>query len=81
MLYFPTSRVMRSSGVELFATDTRFLGTQLYDRGFTEVGTSYGFSRVTVKGGKRYDSIFRIGVSALLARGNNDVVLNMGYYF
>lgn len=81
MLYFSTSRLMRSSGIELFATDTRFLGTTLYDSGFIEVGASFGISRVTLEGGKRYDNVLRIGVSGIIARGNNGLTLNTGYMF
>ncbi len=81
MLYFPTAGLLRSSGVELFATDTRYFGTKLYDSGYTEIGTSFGFSRVSLEGGKRYDSMLRIGVTGLIARGNNGITLNTGYSF
>jgi hypothetical protein len=81
MLYFPTAGLLQSSGVELFAADTRFFGTKLYDSGYTEVGTSFGISRVNLEGGKRYDSVLRIGATVQIARGNNAVTLNTGYYF
>ncbi len=81
MLYFSTAHLLRSSGIELFAMDTRYFGTKLYDSGYTEVGASFGFSRVSLEGGNRYDSVLRLGASGLFARGNNGITFNMGYSF
>lgn len=81
MLYAATPGLWRSSGIEVFAIDTRYLGSALYDMGYTEVGVSFGRSRVTIAGGKRYESVFRLGVSRLFARGNNTLVVNTGYMF
>lgn len=81
MFYTPTPNILPFSGIELFALDTRFFGSKLYNDSYTEIGTSFGFSRVSVEGAKRYDKIFRIGFSGIIARNNNGFMANMGYSF
>jgi hypothetical protein len=81
LFYFATPGLLRSSGFEMLAMDTRYFGTKLYDSGYTEIGTSFGFSRVTVESGTRYENILRVGVSGIIARGNNGITVNTGYFF
>lgn len=81
MFYASTAGLWRSTGIELFAVDTRYFGARLFDQGYTELGVSFGKSTVTVAQGKRYDSVIRIGGSYLFARGNSGFTVNTGYLF
>lgn len=81
LLYMKTPFILTGTGVELFAIDTRYVGTKLYNDGYDEFGFSFGLDRASFEAKKRKDTSLRIGISGIVAKNNNGIMLNFGYIF
>jgi hypothetical protein len=81
LYYVKTAGLMDNTGIELFVIDTRYLGTKLYNDNYQEVGLSFGFDRTSYESRRRSDKSLRIGVTSMIAKNNNGVMLNFGYSF
>ncbi|TCK60033.1 hypothetical protein [Seleniivibrio woodruffii] len=75
----------KTTSLELFVTDTRYFGSDLYIDQYNEIGFSYGFTKVTVKekGGKTkgYLSSLRGGVTYMTADDADGFTFNLGWSF
>lgn len=75
----------KTTSVELFVTDTRYYGSDLYVDSYNEVGFSYGFAKV--KQEKKKDKIknamskARVGFTYLFAHNVSGYSVNFGYSF
>jgi hypothetical protein len=82
MISIPTSKfglnmaMLPGADVQVFATDTRFWGTKLYEDNSQEVGFSIGSSQLKVIG---HD--LRVGVSYVHGPHSSGVLANLGFHF
>ncbi len=85
MLSIPTDGLYKDTLVEVFATDTRFFGSELYIDSYDEIGFAFGFSKFSIKEMPEYIvntmRDLRIGVSYLFASDSNLLTLNFGFTF
>jgi len=84
-LNIPADKLKEGTSFELFVTDTRYYGSELYVETFNEVGVSYGFSKVKEKekGGKitKIMKKARIGFTYMFAPNVSGYTVNLGYAF
>ena len=84
-LNIPTPRLAQDTSVELFLTDTRYFGSDLYIDQYNEVGFSLGIDRYTLtrhEGGYvNYLKRLRGGVKYLFSENSSGYSLNFGYTF
>ncbi len=85
MWSIPTPELWKKTTLQLFITDTRFFGSELYIDQYNEIGFSFGFSKNKRKAGgsriKNYLSDLQIGVTYLHANDSKGFSLNFGYKF
>jgi len=85
MLFIPTEKFRKNTGLELFFTDTRFTGTDLYIDSYNEIGFSWGSKKIkrkTVKGIiKNYLRDLRAGLTYTFSDDANGFSFNFGYTF
>ncbi len=71
MLSVPTSTWLhtpswfRNTVLELFVSDTRYFGTELFIDQYNEIGFAFGYNNTTTTKGKNYLTDFRLGLSYL----------------
>ena len=85
-LNIPSDGLKEGTSFELFVTDTRYFGSELYVETYNEVGISYGFSKVVEKdkGGKMAKLMrkARIGFTYMFAEeGVDGYSVNFGFAF
>lgn len=56
---------LRNTVLELFVSDTRYFGTELFIDRYNEVGFAFGYNNTTTTRGKNYLTDFRLGLSYL----------------
>jgi hypothetical protein len=85
MWMVPTEFMIKNTAVELFVTDTRYFGSDLFIDNYQEFGFSYGFRKTasktkgsTIKNLLRY---LRAGVTYIYSEQSSGVKLNFGYTF
>lgn len=84
-LNIPTDGLIKGTSLELFVTDTRYYGSDLYVDQYNEFGLSYGFAKISQK--KKGDKVYnlmrklRVGVSYLTADNVSGYTVNFGYSF
>jgi len=75
----------KTTSLELFVTDTRYFGSDLYIDQYNEVGFSYGFTKVTVKEKdgktKGYLRSLRGGLTYMTADDADGFTFNLGWSF
>lgn len=85
MLSVPTEIMLKRTSLELFITDTRYFGSDLYIDQYNEIGFSFGYrktERKTVLSKIRnYLNDFRIGVTYLYSDDSKGFSTNIGYSF
>lgn len=85
MWAIPTPEIMQRSTLELFVTDTRYFGSDLYIDQYNEIGFSFGFSKTERKTLaskiKNYLSDFRMGFTYLHSDNSKGFSVNLGYRF
>ncbi|MEE8540887.1 MAG: hypothetical protein V3S66_04415 [Desulfobacterales bacterium] len=85
MLYIPTDKFRKNTGIEVFITDTRFTGNDLYIDSYNEIGFSWGSKKIvrkTVKGIiKNYLRDMRAGLTFTFADDSEGISFNFGYTF
>ena len=84
-LNIPTPSLAQDTSVELYLTDTRYFGSDLYIDQYNEVGFSLGIDRYTLtrhEGGYvNYLKRLRGGVKYLFSENSSGYSLNFGYTF
>lgn len=84
-LNIPTPQLSQDTSVELFLTDTRYFGSDLYIDQYNEIGFSVGIDRYTLKssdgGDVNYLKRLRGGVKYLFSDNSTGYSLNFGYTF
>ncbi|MGE4317660.1 MAG: hypothetical protein AB7E96_02045 [Deferribacterales bacterium] len=77
--------VSKATSLELFGTDTRYYGSDLFIDTYNEVGFSYGFrksvDKETSKGIKNYASQLRGGLTYLFSDESHGFTFNFGFVF
>jgi hypothetical protein len=80
----PTNEA-KTTTLDLFVTDTRYFGSDLYIDQYNEIGFSYGFMKNTVKEkngkAKSYISGLRGGLTYMTASDAHGVTVNFGWSF
>jgi len=77
----PTNKLAKGTSVELFVTDTRYFGSELFIEQYNEIGFSYGFAKNLVKANKSYMSKLRAGITYLTAKDTDAFTVNAGFAF
>lgn len=81
----PTDRVKKDTSVQLFVTDTRYYGSELYVDQYNEVGASFGFAKATQKEKgdkiKNYMRKMRVGFTYMFAEDVSGYSVNFGFSF
>ena len=84
-LNIPTPRLVADTSVEVFITDTRYFGSELYIDQYNEIGFSFGKDKtvVTEDDGSYVNYIRRVraGVKYLFSDNSEGYSLNFGYTF
>jgi len=81
----PADKLKKGTSFELFVTDTRYFGSELYIDQYNEFGISYGFAKATQK--KKGDKVVnlmrkaRVGFTYLFADKANGYSINFGFSF
>lgn len=74
MVNIPTPFIYQNTSVEVFAIDTRFAGSALYNQYFDDFGFSYGFT-------KKAQLDLRLGLTITTAKDSTGYTFNLGYIF
>ncbi|PLX69244.1 MAG: hypothetical protein C0602_07460 [Denitrovibrio sp.] len=85
-LNIPSDGLAKGTSFEIFVTDTRYLGSELYVDQYNEVGLSYGFAKIKqkdTKGGKVKNIMrkVRLGFTYLFAKDVSGYSVNFGFSF
>lgn len=84
-LNIPSDGLLKGSSFEVFVTDTRYFGSELYVDAYNEVGFSFGMSKVKEK--KKGDKIAKImkraraGLTYMFAQDVSGYSVNFGFAF
>lgn len=85
MLYIPTDKFRKNTGIEVFVVDTRFFGNELHIDAYNEIGFSFGSKKIrrkTVKGIiKNYLRDLRAGLTYTFSSDSSGISFNFGYTF
>jgi len=85
MLYIPTDKFRKNTGIEVFVTDTRFFGNELHIDAYNEIGFSWGSKKIrrkTIKGIiKNYLRDLRAGLTFTFSEDSSGISFNFGYTF
>jgi hypothetical protein len=82
----PTDGLAKGTSFEIFVTDTRYFGSELFIDQYNEIGFSYGFAKITNEKTdegkmKSYLSKLRVGFTYLHADKAKGYTVNLGYSF
>lgn len=85
MLSVPTSNFINRTALEIFITDTRYFGSDLYIDNYNEMGFSFGYTKTQRKTLaskiKNYLKDIRVGLTYLYSDNSKGVSGNVGYTF
>ena len=81
----PTESLAKDSNLELFVTDTRYFGSELFIDQYNEIGFSFGVDKEKIvkkkKGSVSYLKKFRVGVKYLTSEYSEGYSIHMGGSF
>lgn len=85
-LNIPADKLRKDTSFELFVTDTRYFGSELFIDQYNELGISYGFAKAKQKekGGSKVVNLMRkarVGFTYLFADKANGYSVNFGFSF
>ncbi|ADD69093.1 conserved hypothetical protein [Denitrovibrio acetiphilus DSM 12809] len=84
-LNIPSDGLAKDTSFEIFVTDTRYFGSELYVDAYNEIGVSYGFAKVkdkeTSKGVRKTMRKLRLGVTYMFAPDVTGYTVNLGFAF
>jgi len=84
-LNIPSDNLMKNTSFEVFVTDTRYFGSELFIDQYNEIGASFGFAKSTQK--EKKDKItnmmrtMRVGLTYMLADKASGYSVNLGFAF
>ncbi len=82
MLSIPTENILNSTSLELFVTDTRYSGSDLYIDSYDEIGFSFGSTKNEGKSiVSKIKNYLRVGVTYLYSDESKGFSANFGYTF
>lgn len=86
MYSFDTDNIINNTSLDLFAINTKYTGTELYNDGYNEFGFSYGYDRINMnilsdKEKYAYRRSLKVGASVLQSEKEDGFKVNFGFTF
>ena len=86
MYSIDTDNLMNNTSIDLYAINTKFTGTELYNDQYNEFGFSFGYNKVNInilsdKEKLAYKRAMKIGASYLTSENESGVKINFGFTF